>query len=195
MPLPEQAYTDETERHEDGLDYVVIDTSKLDFTGPNATWGKKVAPTRVRLGRKDDVIETRHGNFVETPPYTVQKDGELIFINPKPDGSLDIYAPTDAQEVLARDYKFIGGDVRSEDGATYLPTGRPVRLLKEAVDRRSVVRDAHAPGRHAFLRPGDTLKLDDGRVTGIERRMFKLTWVETDADGNELKKKTNDRNR
>jgi len=60
------AYTGETVRHTDGIDYKALDTSKLDFTGADAKWGKKVKPTLIRVAKGGEEVVTNPGKVEES---------------------------------------------------------------------------------------------------------------------------------
>ena len=180
------ALTGETVRHSDGVDYAVIDTSRVDFESEAATFGKKTKPTLVRVAKAGEEIITSPGAVEES--RTVAKGGEMIFVNRLPNGKEDAFIPRDGsgvangQQVLDQRYELVGGDVNGE-GALFRPKGAPSRLLHEVVDRPTVIKDAWGPGQHQFLDKGATLKTENGRVTGIDKAAFDETWNITDQAG------------
>lgn len=187
MPLPSKAYPGETITNSDGKEYTVIDTSAVDFSGPEVKFGKKTRPMLVKIGKPGEVIYTRPGGHDETPAYTAI-GGEAIFINDTPNGTVDAFVPRDSQgnsiglDILATSYELIGGDIHG-DGAYYRPNGKAVPILHEVIDRHSVIKNAYGEGQHAFFSPGATLKCDNGNVSGIDKVAFDFTWKETDALG------------
>lgn len=190
MALPDQAFTGETIRHTDGRDYAVIDPSHLDFHGPDAVWGKKVAPTLVRVAKPGETIINRPGQADEMAPY-IALGGEIVLTNILAHGQSDSYivrhndgTPAGMDE-LERRYAYIGGDIHGE-GAFYHPTMKAVPLLHQAVDRPICLRDQYGQGRHAFYDEGDTLKLENGKVHGIDQSAFIQTWKLTDPLGRAL---------
>lgn len=190
MPLPETAYTKETLHHPNGQSYAVINTKALDFTGPDAGFGRKTRPIKVKIAKPGEMIYTQPDGHDETPAY-VATGGECIFINDTPDGAVDTFVPRDAAgtpigfAILEAGYTLIGGDIHG-DGAFYRPVMKQVPILHEAIDRPSVIKNAYGEGQHAFLNEGATLKLDNGNVSGIAKAAFDFTWVRTDAQGRNL---------
>lgn len=173
----DNSYTGQKIRHSDGVDYAVIDTSKLDFT--EATLGKKTKDTLVKAAAPGEVIVTNPGTTEES--HVTAKGGELIFINELPGGKKDRYIPRapdgtpNGQNILSEAYELVSGDV-NRAGAYYRPKGPPSQILHEAVSRPSVILEAWGPGSHQFLTKGATLKLDNGRVTGIDKNALNETW-------------------
>lgn len=58
------------------------------------------------------------------------------------------------------------------------------KLLYEAVEEPTCVKDAWGEGKHLFLFKGATLKVQDNhRITGIEKASFDATWeiIQKDA--------------
>ncbi|MDX2073785.1 MAG: hypothetical protein SFX19_05400 [Alphaproteobacteria bacterium] len=180
------AYTGETIQHSDGINYAVVDTSKLNFEAPEAVFGKKTKPTLVRAAKPGEEIVTSPGKVEES--RIVAKGGELIFINQLPGGIEDAFIPRDGsgapngQQILDERYEVVGGDINGE-GAFFRPKGTPSKLLHEVVTKPTVIKDAWGAGSHQFLGEGATLKSEKGRVTGIDKAAFDETWGITDEAG------------
>ncbi len=180
------AYTGETIKHSDGIDYAVIDTSKLNFEAPEAVFGKKTKPTLIRIAKVGEEVVTSPGKVEES--RITAKGGEYIFINQLPGGKEDAFIPRDGagvangEQVLAEKYELVGGDVNGE-GAFFRPKGTPSKLLHEIITKPTVVKDAWGAGSHQFLGEGATLKSEKGRVTGIDKAAFDETWSITDETG------------
>ena len=180
------AYTGELEKHTDGVDYAVLDTTKLDFNAPEATFGKKTKPTLVRVAKPGEEIVTKPGKVEES--RTVATGGEIIFINELPGGVIDAFIPRDTSGVsngaqtLEDKYELVGGDINGE-GAYFRPKGNPSKLLHEAIEKPTCIKDAWGPGNHQFLGSGATLKQDGAKATGIDKSSFDETWGMTDAAG------------
>lgn len=179
-------YTGETIKHNDGIDYAVLDVSKLNFEAPEAKFGKKTKPTLIRKANSGEEIVTSPGQIEES--RIIAKGGELVFINQLPDGKEDAFIPRDSsgapngQQILDERYELVGGDI-SNEGAFYRPKGAPSRLLHEVITQPTVIKDAWGTGNHQFLAEGATLKIENGRVTGIDKAAFDETWSITDQTG------------
>ncbi len=188
MAIPEQAFTDDPPiRHTDGLDYAVLDPTKLDFTGPNIVFGKKTHATRVHIAKPGEVICAQPGGFSEVADYTAA-GGEIVLTNELHNGRIDSYVlrtqdghPV-GMDVLEEHYALIGGDIHGE-GAYYCPIDPCVPLLHEAIDRPTCIMNEYGVGIHAFYKEGATLKLLHGKVSGIERDAFDETWQLTTRRG------------
>jgi hypothetical protein len=187
------AYTGETIRHSDGIDYAVLDTTRLNFDAPDAVFGKKTKPTLIRAAKAGEEIVTSPGKVEES--RTTAKGGELIFINKLPGGVEDAFIPRDAtgaangQQILDEKYELVGGDINGE-GAYFRPKGTPSKLLHEAVTKPTVIKDAWGAGSHQFLGEGATLKQDKDRATGIDKAAFDETWSLTDKIGRIVNERT-----
>ncbi|ESQ89014.1 hypothetical protein ABAC460_14645 [Asticcacaulis sp. AC460] len=168
----DHALTGDTLLHIDGLTYAVLDPARLDFAA--AQPARKTASIRVRTATAGETIVTRPDAIEEASFFAT--GGELIFINDLPDGREDAYLPRDASgrpngdEVLAGAYEAAG------DGH-YRPVATPCPVLHQVIDRPVVMLDVWGPGQHQFLTLGASLKLESGRVTGIDRHAFALTWT------------------
>lgn len=173
------AYTGATIQHTDGKNYAVLDTTKLNFDSPDAAYGKKTKPTEVRIAKPGELVVTII-NGVEESRVTA-KDGEPIFINTLPDGKKDTFIPPDGKKVLAEKYELVSGDPARE--ATYRPKSAPSKILLEAVQKPTVIKDAWGPGQHQFLDAGATLKQDGAKATGIAKAAFNETWSVTNEHG------------
>jgi hypothetical protein len=179
------AYTGQFVRNSDGQDYEVIDPAKVTFNGPEAGFGKKTKPTLARIARAGEEVVTNPGSIEES--RVTAAGGEAIFINELPGGKRDEYIPrnngiANGQQILNERYELIGGDINAE-GAYFRPKGAPVQILHEAVIKPTVILDAWGKEQHQFLTNGATLKLQDGRITGIDKAAFDDTWSVTDAGG------------
>lgn len=187
------AYTGETIKHSDGVDYAVIDTTRLNFDAPEAVFGKKTKPTLVRVAKAGEEIVTSPGKVEES--RITAKGGELIFINKLPGGVEDAFIPRDVsgaangQQIVDEKYELVGGDINGE-GAFFRPKGTPSKLLHEAVTKPTVIKNAWGAGRHQFLGEGATLKQDKGRATGIDKAAFDETWSITDDAGRILNERS-----
>ncbi|MFO0389295.1 MAG: hypothetical protein ACK502_06210 [Alphaproteobacteria bacterium] len=182
-----QGMNAQTIKNSDGVNYTVLDTTKLDFDAPEAVFGKKTKPTLVRTAKPGEEIITSPGKVEES--RITAKGGEVIFVNQLPDGREDAYIPRDAngrpngQQILNEKYEAIGDDPNGK-GALFRPKGSPSKLLPAAITEPTVIKDAWGPGNNQFLDVGATLKLDNGRVTGIDKAAFDETWSITDKAGN-----------
>lgn len=170
MKLP---HTGEIQKSDDGIACEVIDTSKVDFSG--AQLGRKSAETLVRLAHGGEEIVTRNKEGKIENSY-VAKAGDAIFINLH--NMNDMYVPGNPdgsrwqfQDLEKKGYVIVGDD--HENGGIRVKNGQSFKILHEAVEKPSCIKDAWGPGQHQFLFPGATLKLNDnGSVTGIDQSAF-----------------------
>ncbi|MFZ4540530.1 MAG: hypothetical protein ACOYNL_01815 [Rickettsiales bacterium] len=180
----ENAYTGEMMTHSDGINYAVLDTTKLDFS--NSAYGKKTKATLIKIAKPGEEIIANPGKVEES--RVTAKGGEYIFINQLPNGQVDAYMPREAdgtpngKKTIEEKYELVGGDLNAE-GAFFRPKGLPSKILYEAITKPTVIKDAWGLGSHQFLGEGSTLKADNGRATGIDKTAFDTTWSLTDEVG------------
>lgn len=169
-------YTADTIKSPEGVDCAVLDVARVDFS--NAATGRKAAETLVKEAKGGEVIITRNTKGEpEGDPYIAQK-GDAIFVNlHNPD---DVYVPGNADgsrwqfsELQQRGYEIV---VNTPEGVR-VKSAEFSRLLVEAVQKPTCIKDAWGAGQHQFLYPGATLKDNGGgRVTGIDKTAFDATW-------------------
>ena len=174
MLLP---YTNEVVASPDGIDCKVLDANAVDASG--AVEGRKATQTLVRRAEGGEAIETKNKEGKVESVYTA-KAGDAIFINlHNPD---DIYVPGNADgsrwqfsELTSKGYEISGED--QERGGVLVKSTSTSKLLHEAVEEPTCIKDAWGEGQHQFLFAGATLKLNaNGRVTGIDKSAFDATW-------------------
>lgn len=182
------AYKNDILKDPNGKSHAVLDVSKSDFLNdPSATYGMKTAPTFAFRAKQGQKVITSQGDNVETS-FTCD-GGEVIFVNRLPNGQMDIYVPRDGagnpagEQILAKDYWPLSGDLDRPAGALFQPKASPARILFEAVEQPTVIIDAYGPGNHQFLDTGATLKIAGNSVTGINKAAFDATWSVTDENG------------
>ena len=148
------AYTGESIKHSDGIDYAEIVTSpgKVEESRVTAKGGEYIFINQLPGGKEDAFIP---------------RDSSGI---------------ANGAQILADKYELVGGNINAE-GAFYRPKGVPSKLLHEAISKPTVIKDAWGPGSHQFLAEGATLKSENGRVTGIDKAAFDETWSLTDKIG------------
>lgn len=174
MSLP---YTAETLASPDGIACRVLDSTNVDFSA--AVMGRKSAETLVRCAKGGEFIQTKNAKGEIETEYTAQK-GDAIFVNLH--NMDDIYVPGNGDgtrwqfsALSAKGYIVVA----QEDalGGTRVKNGASFRILHEAVQEPSCIKDAWGQGQHQFFFKGATLKLnDDGRVTAIDKSAFDATW-------------------
>jgi hypothetical protein len=174
MQLP---YTQETVSSPDGLDCKVLDSKAVSFA--NAFEGRKATETLVRRAEGGEAIETKNGEGKVESVYTAQA-GDAIFVNlHNPD---DVYVPGSPdgsrwqfKDLASKGYEITGDD--HERGGVRVKSTTMSKLLLEAVEEPTCIKNAWGEGQHQFLFAGATLKLNNnGSVTGIDKSAFDATW-------------------
>lgn len=174
MPLP---YSNETLTSPDGIECRVLEASRVNFD--NAARGRKSTETLVRCAEGGEDITTRNTEGKIENTY-IAKKGDAIFINLH--NHNDIYVPGNPDgsrwqfsELAAKGYVITGEDM--ENGGVRVKNGATFKILPEAIESPSCIKDAWGAGHHQYLYPGATLKLNDnGLVTGIDKSAFDATW-------------------
>jgi hypothetical protein len=174
MKLP---YTTDIESSPEGTACQVLDTKAVDFSA--AKLGRKTAETLIRRAKGGEELITRNKDGQIENTY-VAKAGDAIFINLH--NADDRYVPADRDgtrwqfsQLAEKGYIVTSGDPAT--GEVRVKNGQSFRVLSEAVEQPTCIRDAWGPGQHQFLFPGATLKLNDnGSVTGIDKSAFDATW-------------------
>ncbi|HTK85902.1 MAG TPA: hypothetical protein VL625_12535 [Patescibacteria group bacterium] len=180
----------------EGVECSIIDVSKLDFGNDDeAAWGKKTRPIKAWIARPGEKVATALAQGTES--YYECAGGEVVFENELPHGLKDIYVPrsptgeSTGAALLKRDYLPVDHGLNGEHGC-FAPNSKPVKILHEIINRPACIVDCWGPGKHAYFYPGATLKIADGRVTGIDKDAFDFTWSITDREGVILDARRND---
>lgn len=171
------AYKEEWVDNPEGIACQVLDGAKVDFS--SAVSGRKSAETLVRRAEGGEIIQTKNSDGQVESTYAA-KDGDAIFINLH--NLDDIYVPGNEDgsrwqfsELEDKGYEIVGDD-HENDGIRIKSTSVS-KLLVEAVQDPTCIKDAWGEGQHQFLFKGATLKFnDDGHVTGIDKEAFDATW-------------------
>lgn len=174
MPLP---YTAETVSSPDGIACKVLDSKAVNFAG--AVEGRKATETLVRRAEGGEAIETKNGQGKVESVYTAQA-GDAIFINLH--NSDDMYVPGNPdgsrwqfKDLTSKGYEITGDD--QERGGVRVKSTAMSKLLHEAVEEPTCIKNAWGEGQHQFLFAGATLKLNNNSsVTGIDKTAFDATW-------------------
>ena len=170
-------YKDEWIDNPNGIACRVLDVENVDFS--TASIGRKTAETLVRCAQGGEVIETKNSEGKVESTYTAQP-GDAIFVNLH--NTDDIYVPGNDDgsrwqfdELAERGYEFVADDL--ENNGVRVKNMAAFKILLEAIDQPTCIKDAWGEGQHAYLFEGATLKLnDDGRITGIDKEAFDATW-------------------
>ncbi len=133
----------------------------------------------VRRANGGELIETKNSDKQVESTYVAQ-DGDAIFINPH--NPEDMYVPADTdgtrwkfKDIEKKGYKITRED--QENGEVLVKSTDRVKILHEAIQEPSCIKNAWGNGQHQFLFVGATLKQgDNGRVTGIDKEAFDATW-------------------
>lgn len=174
MNLP---YTNETVLSPDGIACKVLNSNAINFDG--AFEGRKASETLVRRAEGGESIETKNSEGRVESVYTA-KAGDAIFINlHNPD---DVYVPGNPdgsrwqfKDLISKGYEITGED--QECGGVRVKSTTMSKLLPEAVEEPTCIKNAWGEGQHQFLFAGATLKLtNSGSVTGIDKEAFDATW-------------------
>ncbi len=177
MPLP---YTAEIISSPDGIPCKVLDSKAVSFDG--AVEGRKATETLVRCAAGGEAIETKNSEGRVESVYEASA-GDAIFINlHNPE---DIYVPGNPdgsrwqfKDLTSKGYEITGDDY--EGGGVRVKSTAKSKLLHEAVEEPTCIKDAWGEGQHQFLFEGATLKLNNnGSVTGIDKEAFDATWETT----------------
>ena len=174
MPLP---YKEEFIASPDGISCKILDTAHVDFS--SAAEGRKATETLVRCAVGGERIETKNSERKVESVY-IAKAGDAIFINLH--NLDDIYVPGNPdgsrwqfKDLTSKGYEITGDD--QENGGVRVKSSRTAKLLHEAVEQPTCIKDAWGKDQHQFLFVGATLKKDDnGNVTGIDKEAFDATW-------------------
>lgn len=173
MQIP---YSDETITSPDGIACAVLDVTRVDFSA--AALGRKTALTLVRCAVGGEHIETKNSEGKIESVYTAQA-GDAIFINLH--NIDDMYVPGNGdgtrwqfRELTSKGYDLVGED--NINGGTLIKSNKTAELLHEVIRKPTCIKDAWGAGQHVFLYKGATLKLENGRVTGIDKEAFDNTW-------------------
>lgn len=180
MKLP---YTGEIIENPDGIPCKVLDTAKVDDS--TAVEGRKTALTLVRRAEGGELIETLNDEGTVESTYTT-KPGDAIFINLH--NHKNIYVPGEPdgtrwqfKDLESHGYEITGDD--HENGGILVRSTATAKLLHEAVEEPTCIKDAWGEGKHLFLFNGATLKvMDNHRITGIEKASFDATWEITSKE-------------
>lgn len=170
-------YKEELVASPDGTSCKVLDTQAVDFS--HAVEGRKKTETLVRCAVGGERIETKNSEKKVETVYAA-KAGDAIFINlHNPD---DIYVPANPdgsrwqfKDLTSRGYEIMGDD--HENGGVRVKSTQTAKLLHEAVEQPTCIKNAWGEGQHQFLFSGATLKQDNKcNVTGIDKEAFDATW-------------------
>lgn len=169
-------YNAETIVNPAGVACRVLDTVSLNFDG--AVDARKSAPTLVRCAQGGERIETKN-SAGEIESVYVATQGDAIFVNLH--NTDDMYVPGNSdgsrwkfQDLAAKGYEVTGED--QEKGGVLIKSVNTARVLHEIIKEPTCIKDAWGAGQHQFLFPGASLKVDQGRVTGIDKEAFDATW-------------------
>jgi hypothetical protein len=161
----------------DSITCQILNTARIDFS--NAVLARKSAETLVRRAEGGERIITKSAEGRIEHIYTA-KVGEAIFINLH--NPTDTYVPGNAdgtrwqfQELEQKGYVITGDD--PVNGGIRIKSTKSFKILHEAVEKPTCIKNAWGTGQHVFLFAGASLKLhDDGHVSGIDKSAFDRTW-------------------
>jgi len=175
MSLPFTA--EKIKNPDNGESYRVLDVSHVDFSA--AITGRKSAETLVRRAAEGERIETRNtAGKLETTYVT--KAGDAIFTNLH--DAADVYVPGNPDgtrwkfdQLQEKGYEITAGSLKS--GEVRVRSAETFKILHEAVEENTCIKNAWGEGQHQFLYKGATLKLNNnGLITGIDKSAFDGTW-------------------
>lgn len=177
MQLP---YTTEMVSSPDGIICKVLDSKAVGFA--NAVEGRKATETLVRRADGGEAIETKNGQGKVESVYTA-KTGDAIFINLH--NPADMYVPGNPdgsrwqfKDLTSKGYEITGDD--QERGGVRVKSTAMSKLLHEAIEEPTCIKNAWGEGQHQFLFAGATLKLNNnGTISGIDKTAFDATWEMT----------------
>ena len=156
-----------------GLEFCVLDVSKLDFS--NAKVGIKKQVTKVVCANGGEKIETKncHGKIES---ITIAQKGDAIFCNNQNDKYIPSSNGVSWKFDNLQNYGY--EIVKTKEDCVFVKSTNKALLLVEIIQKNTCIKDAFGKNKHQFLYVGATLKQDikTGQITGIDKNSFNSTW-------------------